>query len=456
MYAIIDTETTGGNPLRDRVTEIAIILHDGKKELSKFTTLINPCCSIPYYISQITGITDEMVLNAPRFHEIARDIVELTENAVIVAHNVNFDYNFIRNEFSRLGYDYRREKLCTVRLSHKLIPGLKSYSLGNLCRDLNIEVTGRHRALGDATATSRLFELLVRINSQGKGDHLSAATPAAGRLNPMLDPATFEKLPEAPGVYYFYNERQEIIYIGKSRNIKKRVLSHFTGLSSRRAIEMCDRTADISYELTGNELIALLMESEEIKKHKPYYNRAQKRSSFQYGLYSQTDKEGYIRYSIAKTSLHVTPPLVCFASKAEGKEYMARIVDRYELCQKLCGLYESAGNCFHYEIGSCRGACAGKESPESYNVRAELAIRPFLMDHESMIIIDTGRHKDERSAVRVEKGTYGGYGYFNVRYAAESPSLITDCIIPKADSREACRLIRQYLRKNRVEKILVC
>ncbi|HOI87387.1 MAG TPA: 3'-5' exonuclease, partial [Lentimicrobium sp.] len=166
MYAIIDVETTGGNFASERLTEIAIYLHDGEKIVDEFSTLINPEQSIPFMITRLTGITNEMVAGAPRFYEVAKKIVEMTEGATFVGHNASFDYNFIRHEFKRLGYNFRRQTLCTVRMSRKLLPGLPSYSLGNLCEMLGIRIENRHRAAGDALATVKLLELLLKTDPE--------------------------------------------------------------------------------------------------------------------------------------------------------------------------------------------------------------------------------------------------------------------------------------------------
>ena len=161
MYAIVDIETTGGRASFEKITEIAIYIHDGKNVVEEFSTLINPGRTIPYFISRLTGIDNEMVKNAPRFYEIARKIVELTQDKVFVAHNVGFDYKFIQEEFKRLGYDYQRKTMCTVRMGRKFLPGYKSYSLGKLCQQLGISINGRHRAAGDALATVKLFEMIL-------------------------------------------------------------------------------------------------------------------------------------------------------------------------------------------------------------------------------------------------------------------------------------------------------
>lgn len=455
MYAIIDTETTGGSPQKHKLTEIAIVIHDGQKIVKEFSSLINPECSIPYYITQITGITDEMVSDAPKFYEIAREIVEITENTIFVAHNVNFDYNFLRSEFSRLGYDFKRERLCTVRLSRKIIPGLPSYSLGNLCGELRIPINDRHRAKGDALATVKLLELLLERNGQLPTDHFSQVMKRNFVLNPKLETDIFDRLPESPGVYYFYNDQGELIYIGKSKNIRNRVMSHFSASSSRKAFEMCSKTADIGYETTGNELIALLKESYEIKRHMPYYNRAQKRAGFQYGIYTATDEQGYIRFSLERTKDRSGPPIACFSRKADARQFLNSIIDKYALCQKLCGMYSSSGACFHYEIGSCSGACTGIEHPEQYNVRALRAVRDCSFEYGNLIIIDQGRNAEEGSAVKLENGKYIGYGYFHRNYASGYPDTIAECIAKFPDNREIRNIIKQYLRNHAVEKLLV-
>ncbi len=161
LYAIIDVETTGGDSRRDKITEVAIILHDGQKISDRYCSLVNPGRPIPPMISRMIGITDQMVATAPKFYHIAREIVELTRDRVLVAHNASFDYYFLKNEFYQLGYEFRLPRICTVRFSRKAFPGLPSYNLDKLCYSLGITITDRHRALGDATATTKLFEMLL-------------------------------------------------------------------------------------------------------------------------------------------------------------------------------------------------------------------------------------------------------------------------------------------------------
>ncbi len=275
MFAIVDIETTGGSPIAEKITEIAIVVHDGEKPVNEFCTLINPEKKIPYFISGLTGITNTMVSDSPKFFEVAKKIIELTKDCILVAHNASFDYQFIRNEYKRLGYNYSREKICTVQLSRKLMPGLNSYSLGKLCSTLNIHNSARHRAGGDAEATTRLFEYLLKISTNKELNYNILSCIDKKIIHPNLSVEKIHNLPDETGVYYFYNDNNELVYIGKSKNIKTRVMSHFRNNNTKKAIEMRNEIANIDYELTGSELIALLKESHEIKIHKPLYNRAQ-------------------------------------------------------------------------------------------------------------------------------------------------------------------------------------
>lgn len=454
MYAIVDIETTGGSARLEKITEIAIYLHDGEKVTAEYSTLVNPERNIPYFITNLTGITNEMVENAPRFCEIAKDVVQLTEGRTFVAHNARFDYSFIRQEFKSLGYNYKRNILDTVSLSRKLFPGRRSYSLGNICRDLKITITGRHRAAGDALATVRLFEMLLRrdIEVNGRMSNLIRNTRIS-KLNPKLDLSRIEDIPDTPGVYYFYNEAGDLIYIGKSRNLQQRIYTHLSNNSTNRAMEMRDMIADLDWECTGSELIALLLESSQIKENKPFFNRAQRRSSFQWGVYSFTDKNGYINFRFGPVDDDEVP-LSVFSSRERAKSKLVSMTEAYNLCQKLTGLYESTGACFQYHVGICRGACCGHEAPEKYNERALAASGEFVFTCRNFFIIDKGRDDEERSAVKIVNGKFAGYGYFNINDMGFGLSAVHDCIIPSQDNRDIQVILKQYLRTNRVEKII--
>jgi DNA polymerase III subunit epsilon len=454
MYAIIDIETTGGSSRIEKITEIAIYLHDGHEITGEFTSLVNPERNIPYFITNLTGITNEMVEDAPRFFEIAKTIVELTEGRIFVAHNARFDYSFIRQEFKSLGFNFKRNILDTVALSRKLFPGHRSYSLGNICMDLKININVRHRAAGDALATLKLFELILERDREISGTKsVLIKNTRVSKLHPGLDITKIEKIPEEPGIYYFYNETGDLIYIGKSRNLQQRISTHLSNNTTNRAMEMRDLISDIDWELTGSELIALLKESFEIKENKPVYNRAQRRTGFQWGIFSFLDESGYINYRYGNLD-NYDSPLSVFTSKDKARSKLNSLVETFNLCQKLSGLYETDGPCFHHQVGICKGACCGKEQVADYNERAAKAVEEFVFTRRNFFVIDRGRYEEERSAVKVVNGKYAGYGYFNINEMGFGLAALHECINPSADNRDIQVILKQYLKNNRVEKII--
>ncbi len=465
MYAIIDIETTGGQPAQDRITEIAIFIHDGKQVVDQYNTLINPERPIPFFITQLTGITDDMVREAPKFHEVAKDIVQFTEGKVFVAHNVRFDYSFIKKEFADLGFNYQRKTLCTVRLSRSLLPGLPSYSLGKLCKSVDIDLKMRHRAIGDAEATAQLFDKLIKINEiaiLNSGDALTEKSKKfitnemrTSLLPPTINRAQIDALPDAPGVYYFYDEQGEVIYVGKSINIRKRVIQHFNiDVKSRKSIEFKNRITDISYELMGNELVALLFESDEIKRLKPFYNRQQRRSVFSSGIYTYYDQNGYKRLTFQKVSPD-NPPIIALTNHFKSKDFLYHKVAKFNLCQKLCDLYKTKGACFDYQVHECKGACINLEPPEEYNARVDQAIESFTYEHDSFVIIGKGRVPDERTIVCVDNGRYLGFGFVDKTFSAANMEDFKSAVKPFNDNKDIQQIIRGFLRTKHRDKVIV-
>lgn len=451
MYAILDIETTGGQFNEEGITEIAIYKFDGHEVVDQFISLVNPEKPIQPFVVKLTGINNAMLRSAPKFHEVARRIVEITEGCILVAHNTSFDYRILRTEFKRLGYDYIRPTICTVELSQKLIPGQLSYSLGKLVRALGIPVADRHRAAGDALATVKLFKMLLAKDTEKEIlISLIKAEIKSGLSPKLLD--IVESLPNKTGIYYIHNEQGDIIYIGKSRNIKKRVNSHFTGKTNKcKKIQL--EVFAVTYEETGSELIALLKECEEIKINKPKYNRSQKKSNFDWGLYDVADDSGYLTLQLQKADGR-KKEITAYTSIQEGKTALLRITEKYNLCQKLNGLYETQNGCFRQKIGECNGACLKLEDPETYNVRVTEFIEDMAFDHPNMIIIDRGRRIDERSAVLIESGIYKGYCFFDLNYQVTNAEVLKNILIPMQHNRDAKTIIQMYLRRHRIMKII--
>lgn len=450
-YAIIDVETTGMGVQGNKITEIAILVHDGTQVVDRYETLVNPQSSIPYSISRLTGIYDHMVENAPKFYEIAKKVVEITEDCIFVAHNVNFDYNVIRKEFQDLGFDFTRKKLCTIRLARKLIPGLPSYSLGKLCGQLGIQIHDRHRAMGDAEATAILFEKMITLDSDDSV-FLSFLKPRSreATLPPKLPKVVFDGLPESTGVYYFRNEEDDIIYVGKALNIKKRVLSHFYDRKNRE-ITMCQQTSNITYEVTGSELVALLLESSEIKRHYPTFNRAQRRSNEGYGVFTYTDRSGIMHLAWNKLR-QISDPLAKFYNTTECRLFVERICEQFELCPKYCHLQSNVSACFHYQIKMCKGICRDKELPKSYNERVKLAIEEIRGESDSCIIQEVGRHDEEQAFVMIENGVYLGFGFTSKTADFSDLENFRKNLVLQQDNRDVQRILRGFMTKNK-EKI---
>ena len=453
-YAIIDVETTGGRPKESKITEIAIFIHDGKEVVDSLCTLINPEMEIPEFIVRLTGISDAMVANAPKFFEVAKQIVEITEGCVFVAHNVGFDYSMIRGEFRSLGFDYRRDQLCTVRSSRYLLPGYDSYSLGKLCRALGIQVENRHRATGDALATTKLFDILVQ-KTEGNLSGFVQGEIDIKDLNPNLDLNSIDDLPEKTGVYKLFDEDNQLIYIGKSKSIKKRVEQHLSNYKANKNGEMRKEICRAEFILTGSELIALLLESKLIKQHRPKYNRMLRKSRFSHGLFKYTDQNGYICLHVKSMSKALDIPLTSFASAAEGAKILHAITDKYELCQKLNGLYKSTTSCFRFQTKECKGACIKAETAEHYNARVNMALEKMEFAHDNFIIIDKGRTKTERSMVWVEHGSYVGFGFVPFPVWRQSPKNWNDFLELQVEDKDDRAIISLHLRKNEDAQVKV-
>jgi len=411
MYAIVDIETTGGHASANGITEIAIVIHDGNGVIDTFRSLINPERPIPVYIQALTGINDEMVRSAPRFTELAPQIYDLLKDKVFVAHNVNFDYSFVHYHLSSAGFQLQSKKLCTVRLSRKIIPGLTSYSLGKLCSQIGIKISDRHRAMGDASATAKLFTLLVERDTEGHIGKTLNIRSKEQSLPAHLPKEDMDKLPSAPGIYYFHNKKSKVVYVGKAKDIRKRVRSHFTNNKpGKQKQEFLREVYHVTFQECGTELMSFILEAVEIKRLWPAYNRSLKRFEHAYGLYVYEDQNGYIRLVIDKKSRY-SKPYYTFNSVLEGHNLLRTLAAEFNLCPKLCFIQRNNDSCIALDGKPCRGACEQSESFADYNSRVKDALDHLSTSLPALLLIDDGRHYEEKSCILMEQGQFYGMGY---------------------------------------------
>jgi len=436
IYTVIDIETTGGSH-GNRITEIAAVKTDGLRILDSYETLVNPEIFIPKSITLLTGITNAMVQRAPLFEDIADDLVAFLDNTVFVAHNVTFDYGIVKNHFEDLGYTFNKKKLCTVRLARTVLPGYASYSLGKLCTDLGIENHSRHRAMGDAKATVELFHHII---TQDKDDFIFLSLnqlSGEASLPPNLPKEEFEKLPETAGVYYLLGEDLKILYVGKAKEIKKRISTHFTE-SSRKKAELLRKIYHVSYQETGNELVALLLESDEIKKHYPPYNKAQKHKSNDYHVCYYEGQDGVLRVDVflqkfAKNSIQ------SFSSMVMAKDHLYKLVENTKLCPKYTGLERTKETCY---LGSACALCSGTETMEEYNQKV-MAATQTLQNKRNVYIVGPGRTREEKSVVRLVDGDYTGFGFVAEDLSISQEDL-HDCIKPFKNNNDIKRIVNGF------------
>ncbi len=413
MYAIVDIETTGSYAANNGITELAIVLHDGNKIIERYETLIDPQSPIPQYVQVLTGIRPDMLVGAPLFSDVAQRVYDMLKDAVFVAHHVNFDYSFIKFHLESCGFELDVKKLCTVRLSRKVFPGLQGYSLGKLCRDLEIPILNRHRAGGDADATVILFEKILKQDSQGAVGHMLHGKSREQYLPPNLPSEQIASIPYTPGVYYFHDLKGKVIYVGKAKNLRSRVCSHFSNNSTGlRKQEFLRNIYSVSWQDCGTELMAFLFECVEIRRLWPAYNRSLKRFEQTYGLYVYEDQSGYLRLTIEKKKQNLTA-YYSFNSLSEGWQILRKLVSQFELCPKLCFIQKGNEACAGLTDKTCHGACIQSETADDYNRRLRAALRSLQEMLPSFIIKDRGRNSSEESFVLIENGRFYGMGWLD-------------------------------------------
>lgn len=443
MFAIVDLETTGGNSMRDRITEVAIVVHDGHKTLQRFASLVNPEQRIPAYITDITGIDDDMVADAPTFKDIAAEVLALTEGCVFVAHNVGFDYGFLQQSFHRIGMGFQREKLCTVRTSRKLIPGYRSYSLGKLCAHLGIPIRDRHRAMGDADATvlllEKLFEASPELRDMGRPRDPYQGIPA------QVDRQQLDELPESPGIYFLLGLQGETLLASKSGNIRRDALK---ALANPKSSVPATDVGQVAWEPTGNELLALLRLPGELKGRPPVFAAQKRRKAYRAGVFAYRDQRNYLRLYIGPLKKGAKA-LAEFPTAADAEAALLARMRQHRLCISLTGI--ETDEC---PEGKCEGACEGRESAETYNKRLTEALQGLGFPYPRFFLIGDGRHHEEVSIVCVEHGQCLGFAYLDATQSWANPDTVRDLLSPYPSGTEGARIVRQYLPKAKSSQIV--
>jgi DNA polymerase-3 subunit epsilon len=429
MYAIVDIETTGGYAARNGIIEIAILISDGQNITERFKTLVNPGQNIPRYIEGFTGINNSMVQNAPPFEEIAETVFTLLQGNIFVAHNVNFDYSFLKNHLEQYGYSLNAKKLCTVRLARQIFPGLPSYSLGHLCHSLGIDLQNRHRAGGDAAATVILFHSLIQNDIK---EFIQSSLKRASKeqiLPPHVPKEHFLKLPAIPGVYYFLDKKGKVVYVGKAKHIKNRVNSHFCNNSdSRQKQNFMREIYAINFQTTATELMAAILESTEIKRLWPIFNTSQKKADEAFGIFMYEDQNGYMRLAIEKKRKNANP-IYTFHYKVDGLGVMKKLIKSFSLCPKLCFVQTDNAECKNNIDNSCFGACEKRESTEDYNTRVLEAIAS-LTHRPSYVVLDKGMNEKDISCIMVVKGSFFGMGYLPKNFTNITETAVSQYVQP--------------------------
>jgi len=451
MYAVVDVETTGGKYNEEGITEIAIYKFDGNEIVDQFISLINPERPIQPFVVNLTGINENMLRNAPKFYEVAKRVIEITEDCTLVAHNASFDYRMLCTEFNRLGFVYERPSLCTVALAKKLIPEQASYKLGRLVRALGIPLSDRHRAAGDARATVKLLKLLLDKDLEKNILKQVLRTKEHDQVARKFLHLV-EQVKPATGVYYLHNQKGDVIYIGKSTNMRKRVNQHFTG-KSRKALKIQLETHSVSTEETGSELIALLKEVDEIQLHKPKHNRMHKNDNIRFGLEEGVTMSGYrfLRIAHAQDGIDY---VTTFKNLNNARKTLYFFAQKYTLCLKLVGLESPKEACSHVEINQCMEACMDKEKTEQYNERVQQCINRLRFPSPNLLVIDKGRTHDERSVILIQDDQYKGFAFVSLNYQVTNVDMINTLITPMKNSRAARHIIQQFIRKNKVKEII--
>jgi len=390
-YVLLDLETTGANPVNDRITEIAVIRVEGGEIVERWETLVNPQRPIPPFIQQIIGITDDMVRDAPTFAELAPRVRALLDGAVFVAHNARFDYGFIRNEFMRLDGDFHAPVMCTVKLSRALFPEHHRHGLDALIERHGFQCDARHRAMGDAEV---LWQFLQMARERFPAGVLERAWDKAMKFPerpPQLPPGILEGLPDAPGVYTFFGDEDAALYVGRSASLRARVMEHFAALERKgRDGDLARAVRRLEWTETAGELSAALLEIDLQRRLAPRHNRSSVPAEAACGLRVSLRRRSPPQ--IQRVPLDGTDPadwqdvFGAFRGKREADAVLRELIAAYGLCPRRLGLEPAGtGACSARKAGRCAGVCSGRESPEAHDERllgalAGVGVRPWPWD----------------------------------------------------------------------------
>jgi DNA polymerase-3 subunit epsilon len=436
LYAITDIETTGSYASGNSIIEIGVCVHDGEQVVREYHTLLDPGKRLPSFITALTNIHDEMLEGAPTFHQIADELEEVLKDTVFVAHNVSFDYSFIRAEFAAIGRQWNSKRLCTVRLARRAFPGYRSYSLGNICAVLGINNEAAHRALGDARAAKELFEKCLTVLSEQEISKMISRTSGEIYLPPNLAKQEYDALPEKAGVYYLLNEKGKPIYIGKARNLKKRVKQHFTSATEgKRNQDFMRQIHHVTFEETGTELIAYLLEDYDIRKHWPEHNRAQKKQPEQVHVIAYKDQNGYDRLAMQCGNKFISA-IKIFSTRFAARTWLMEMAQEFELEMRLLGLDM-------FDI------YAETVPAETHNQRLADALEAMLDREPSFIIKDLGRNETEYSYVVIEKGKLKGYCFIDDDIQSED--VIHDSLKPLPVTETNASIIASICERERLK-----
>ena len=437
MFAIVDIETTGGHAGANNITEIAIVLHNGHEVEGQFSTLVNPCMPIQKYVQALTGITNAMVADAPKFEQLAENIFNLLKDRVFIAHNVNFDYSFVKHQLAQAGFNLVTHKLCTIRLAKKIFPNLPKYGLGTVCRELNINITDRHRATGDALATAELFGLLVKHDTTGELQKM-IKKKANRYLPPHVNIEDVDGLPEVSGIYYFKNKIGKVVYVGKAKNIKKRVVSHFSNNKpSKQKQDFLREIHQISHTVCDSELIASMLESIEIKRLWPAFNKSQKHYEHQYGIFMFEDAMGYIRLGIDKKK-KLLQPLLSFSLLTEAHSTLWQWVREHNLHPTLCFLDKS------------NKSMDGLPPVQEHNALINQIITLAKEEKKTYLIKETGNNY-----ILIEDGRFYGMGKIEERDFAAKKEQLKLMLSPYIENEVIRSMIKTHVQRYPMSVILL-